>query len=110
MPDFFQGKRRTYLKWLGIIVLLSLICFFLLWYLSRPPKVEKSPPPQKPQPKKGLTSQEIQEILNKKAPENQRKPLAPEEIQKILNKRAPQNQKKPLSPEEIQEILNKKAR
>jgi len=110
MPNFFQGKRKTYLKWLEIVVLACLVCFFLVWYLSRPPEVEKSPLPQMPQPQKGLTSQKIQEILNKKTPENQRKPLAPEEIQKIFNKKTPENQKKPLSPEKIQEILNKKAR
>jgi|GEM_PF-3190626 len=112
MSNLFQEKRKRYLKWAAIIVLACLICFFLVWYFSWMSKI-KSPPPQKPQSQKSLTPEEIQEILNRKAPEGQKNPVSPEEIQKILNKKSKKtskNQKGPLSPEEIQKILNKKAK
>ena len=113
MSNLFQEKRKRYLKWAAIIVLACLICFFLVWYFSWMSKIKSPPPQKKPQSQKSLTPEEIQEILNRKAPEGQKNPVSPEEIQKILNKKSKKtskNLKGPLSPEEIQKILNKKAK
>jgi len=113
MLNFFQEKRQRYLKWAGATVLACFVCFFLVWGFLQMSKIKK-PPPQSSQPKKNLTPQDIQKILNKKKiPENQKKPLNQEDIQKMLNeenKKTPENQKKPLNQEDIQKMLNESAK
>lgn len=111
--DLNQPRLKILLIILAVI--LVVVLGFTCYSINKKMKLESQKNasiPEAQEKNKPLTSEEIQEALNKKAevPEGETSALTPKEIQDTLNKKAPAaTDVKPLTSEEIQSALNAKA-
>ncbi len=102
-----NGVSKKAIRYLGIVILASLICFGFVWYFFRTPEGKK----EIPLPEKPNREETMEEILERLTPKES-KPLTTEEKnqqEELLKQLTPQKPKPTNEKErkEIEELLKK---